>query len=188
VEDLALGARHLFDRAEAFEVRAGHVGHHADVGLADVGQVGDLAARPHGHFQNPKILLLGRFQHGHGQADVRVVVALGAQDRARHRKRGGDQLLGRGLAVGSRDADHAALEAQTHRMGQSAQRARTSPTAITGTPSHPAGMPARGTDHHGGGAGLGRGGAKIETIHALAGQARRRAALASPGGCRWPRR
>ena len=79
-------------------------------GPRDLGQVGDLAVPAHRHLQHPGRLVAGRGQDRERQADVGVEAAGGAADGAQRAQRRGAQLLGRGLAVRSGDADDQAAE------------------------------------------------------------------------------
>ncbi len=87
-------------------MRRADVDDHADVGIGDRGQLGDLPGAAHRHLEHERARSGRRREHHQRQADLGVEVgrrAGGRDDRAEQRR---EDVLGRGLAGRAGDRDH----------------------------------------------------------------------------------
>lgn len=118
VEEFAFGTHHSLERAEAFQMGLAHVGDESVVGFGDVHQFLDVAGVAGSHFYDGQFVLGAQAQQGEGHADVVVQVAFGVEYVVALRQHGGQQFLGRSLAVGAGDADDARAHLPAVVVGQ----------------------------------------------------------------------
>ncbi len=110
-EERALLARHLLDPAHALGVRGGDEREHADLGLGDAAELGDIAGLVHPHLDDGEAVPRLEAEQHHGDADAVVEVARRAVDLAGEEPLGerGDGDPGGGLARRSGDGDDGAV-------------------------------------------------------------------------------
>ena len=81
-DQFPLGARHAVDGIEELDVRVADVGHHADVGPGDGGQIANLAGVVHPDFEHRDARVFVQPQDRERQPDVVVEIAVRLADRA----------------------------------------------------------------------------------------------------------
>ena len=114
-DQFILGCGDIRHRAKSFQMRFSYIRHHADRRQGDRGQFGNLAAPPHPHLDDHRLMRDIQSQQRLRQSDFIVEVRFCLQHIQRSRQYGGNHVLGRGLAVGSghrnqRDLEPAAVE------------------------------------------------------------------------------
>ena len=122
LDELALRPLDRRQRAHPAQVHAVNRRDNADARLRQAGKVGDLTARVHAHLEHHRAVVGAEPQERQRQADLVVLVALGAQRSERRTEDGGDGLLGRGLGDAPRDAHHQRIEARPPAGGDRGQR------------------------------------------------------------------
>ena len=121
-DQLRLGGRDRLDRAEQLEVRRADVDDHADVGLGDVRQLGDLAGAAHAHLQHERLGALRCGEQLQRQPDLRVEVAAADERPAMRRQQRGEDVLRRGLAGRAGDRDRLGAERAAPCAGERLER------------------------------------------------------------------
>ena len=109
-DQLGLGRGDRLDGAEQLEVHRPDADDHADVGLGDRGQLGDLAGAAHRHLEHQHLGARRRAEDLQRQADLGVEVRARGDRAAVRREQREQQVLGRGLAGRAGDADHRRAE------------------------------------------------------------------------------
>ena len=105
-EQLGLRPRDALERAHLLEVHGPDVRDHADVGLADRGQLGDLAEAAHRQLEHEHLGARRRGEQLQRQPDLGVEVRAARGDRAVRGDHRRDQVLRRRLADRAGDRDH----------------------------------------------------------------------------------
>ena len=109
-------------RTEAFQVGFADIGDQPTIGVDDVAQHRNLSGMVGARFHHRDVVRRREAQQGERHTDVIVQVALGVQHIVlfgQHRRR---QLLGRRLAVGSRDLHDGRTELSAMMVGQLLER------------------------------------------------------------------
>ena len=122
-DELGLGGGDRLHAAQQLEVDGPDVDDHADVGLGDPRQLGDLAAAAHRHLEHEHLGPGRRAEDGERQADLRVEVLGGGDDAPVRREHPGEQVLRGGLARRPGDPDDLRAQAPAPGGGEAAERA-----------------------------------------------------------------
>ena len=106
VVELPFRGLDALEGAEAQQVRPADVGDQAVVRLADFHKLGDIVGVVGAHLDHGDLRVGGDGQQRKRHADVVVEIALRGRDAVFLRQHGGDEVLGGGLAVRARQAEH----------------------------------------------------------------------------------
>ena len=106
VVELPFRGLDALEGAEAQQVCAAHVGDQAVVRLADFHELGDVVGMVGTHLDHGHLRVGGDGQQRERHADIIVEIALRGRDAVFLRQHGGDEVLGGGLAVRARQAEH----------------------------------------------------------------------------------
>ena len=121
LDELALRRGDGLHRTELPEVRGPDIEHHGDIWSGDAAQEGDVAEASGAVLQHGELIGGGASQAGQRQAELVVERTDRRQRRSGGRQHVRHQVLGRGLTVGSGDADRARLTARKDVAGQGLQ-------------------------------------------------------------------
>jgi len=103
LEDLALGARDVFNRAEQTDMRGHRVVDHRHIGMNQPRQIINFTGVVHAHFKHGELMRLAQAQHHQRYTDVVVKIAFGVQHRlirpCLHTQDGGQHFLHGSFAV-----------------------------------------------------------------------------------------
>ena len=113
--NLRFGARDPVEGAQPLEMRGLYVGDDRRAGPGERREGAQLTGVVEAHLHRRGAVLRAQAEQSKRHADVVVEVALRLEHGAQRGERGGQQLLGRRLAVGSGDRGHRKLE--PHAMG-----------------------------------------------------------------------
>ena len=105
IVQLALGALHPLERAEAQQVCPTYIGDQSDVGFANIHQLVDVARMTGSHLDNGYLMFGFQAQHRSRYTDTIVEVALCIEHIVFLGKNGSGELLGGSFAIGARNAD-----------------------------------------------------------------------------------
>ncbi len=106
VVKLTFGGLDAFEGTETQQVGTADVGDQAVVRSADLDELGDVVGVAGPHFDDGNLRPGRDGQQRQGHADVVVEIALRGRDTVFPGQDGGNEVLGRGLAVGAGQADH----------------------------------------------------------------------------------
>ena len=106
-QDLGLGASDVLAAAEDADVRCSDLGDDGERGLGALREALDLVQMVHPHLENEHLGVGRCRENRHGQADEVVVVRLGRIDAVTGGEERAEHVLGRRLADGAGDTDHA---------------------------------------------------------------------------------
>ena len=120
--ELALRPGHSIEIAEELDVRHGDAGHDANVGAADLRQAGDMTSAPGAHFEDDPLDVVRRVEQGQGKPELVVEGPLVRRHPEGRGEAAVQQVLGRRLADGSRDADHPTIHLLACQAAQTKER------------------------------------------------------------------
>ena len=116
-------ARHPDQVMEKFQMLAGDVGHHAQAGRHHLEQRRQFARMIGARFQHGRLVRALQAQQSQRHADIIVKTGFAPKGRLLLPQDRRNQLLGRGLAVGTGHRDHQRLKFTPIRRSQTTQRA-----------------------------------------------------------------
>ena len=121
-DELALGPGHAFEVTEVLDVRHGDAGHNTNVRAADLRQTGYVAGPPGTHFEDDPLDVVRRVQERQGETELVVEGPLVGRHTEGRGEATVQQILGRRLADGARDSDHAGIHPLAGELAETDER------------------------------------------------------------------